>query len=77
MPKFNQRTTPVPFSSDEARQIGDKIAAGGTPACPRCDGDLALDEPLDRGDGTIIRAVRCEACGRTAILTIPARAPSG
>ncbi len=77
MPEFNQRTTPVPFSSDEARKIGDEIAAGGTPACPRCEGHLALEEPLDRGDGTFVRAVRCEACSRTAILTIPAQAPGG
>ncbi len=77
MPEFNQRTTPVPFSSEEARKIGDEIAAGGTTPCPRCDGHLDLEEPLDRGDGTLIRAVYCEACGRTTILVAPARAPSG
>ena len=77
MPQFNQRTTPVPFSSEEARQIGDEIVAGDTPECPRCKSHLALDEPLDRGDGTFIRAVRCEACGRTAILTLPPQAPGG
>ena len=71
MPEFNERITPIPFSSDEARQISDAIAAGGTPVCPRCNGHLALDEPLDRGDGTLIRALHCEACGQTAILTVP------
>ena len=77
MPEFNQRRTPVPFSSEEARKIGDEIAAGNTTPCPRCEGHLALEEPLDRGDGTFIRAVNCEACGRTAILATPSRAPNG
>ena len=76
MPEFNQRMTPVPFSSDEARKIGDEIAAGATAACPRCQRHLALEEAVDRGDGTFIRAARCEACGRAAILTSPAQAPS-
>lgn len=76
MPKSNQRMTPIPFASDEARQIGNDIAAGRAPACPGCKGHLALEEPLERGDGRLIRAVRCETCGRTAILTTPPKAPS-
>ena len=77
MSEFNQRRTPVPFSSEEARKIGDEITAGNTTPCPQCEGRLALEEPLDRGDGTLIRAVRCESCGRTAIVTTSDRAPTG
>ena len=64
-----RRHTAVPFSPDDAKLISDAIAGGETPTCPRCSGDLTLEETVDRGDGTSMRAVRCEPCGRNTMLT--------
>ncbi len=64
-----RRHTSVPFSPDDAKLIGDAVAAGETPACPRCSGDLTMEEPTDRGDGISMRAVYCESCDRNAMVT--------
>ena len=69
MTPSRRRRTAVPFSPNDAKLIGDAIAAGETLACPRCSEDLTVAEPIDRGDGTSMRAVCCESCGRNAMLS--------
>ena len=67
MPEDSQ--TPVTFSREEIAEIRVMLTTwDGPPVCPKCQGDLRVEEPdVEELKGRV--SLKCDICNRTAFVS--------